>query len=134
MSATQESLPPRPRRFTRRRLLVYSALGLLALIIIGALLGYLYLRSEKFKRFAATEIEQADEAYGLRAGVGSYEAGRGFRTIALRDLQLFNRQTDPLIATIVRVTVSLSIRDPFALELGREIVFDRLELEGVDLW
>ncbi|MGH9835345.1 MAG: hypothetical protein ACRD9Y_20175, partial [Blastocatellia bacterium] len=113
---------------------MYSALGLLGLIIISVLLGYLYLRSEKFQRFAATEIEKAVEAYGLRAEVGGFEPGRRFRTITLRDLKLFNRQTDQLIATIDRATVSLSIRDPFALKLRREIVFDRLELDGVDLW
>lgn len=134
MSASQESLPPRPRRFTRQRLLVYSFLGLLGLILIGALLGYLYLRSERFKRFAATQTEKALEAYGLRAEIGGFEPGRGFRTFTLRDLKLFNRQTGQLIAVIDRATVSLSIRDPFALNLRREIVFDRLELEGLDLW
>lgn len=134
MSASPDSFPPRRRRFTRRRLLVYSALGLLAFIIIAALLLLLYLRSDRFNRFVITEIEKALEAYGLRAEIGSFEPGSDLRTATLRDIKLFNRQTDQLIATINRATVSLTMRDPFALKLRREIVFDRLELDGVDLW
>src|SRR5262249_59280328 len=55
-------------------------------------------------------------------------------TFTLHDIKLFNLQTDQLIATIDRATVSLTVRDPFALKLSREIVFDRLELVGLDLW
>lgn len=134
MSAPPESLPPRPRRFTRRRLLVYSALGLLAFIIIACLILLLYLRSERFNRFVITEIEKALEEYGLRAEIGGFKPGRGLRAVTLQDVKLFNRQTGQLIATTDRATFSLTIRDPFALRLRREIVLDRLELEGFDLW
>jgi len=133
MSATLEDLPPPPRRSTRRRMLVYSALGLIALIIIAVLLALLYLRSEKFNRFVATEIEKALEDYGLLAEIGDLKMGRGFRTVTLRNVKLFNRQTGQLIATIERATVSITIRDPFALKLRREIALDRLEITGVDL-
>lgn len=54
---------------------MYSALGLLAFIIIAALLLLLYLRSDRFNRFVITEIEKALEAYGLRAEIGSFEPG-----------------------------------------------------------
>src|SRR5215813_5537098 len=134
MSATPEDLLPPPRRFTRRRLFVYSALGLIGLVVIAILLGLLYLRSERFNRFLSIEIEKALEAYGLRAEIGKAEPGSGFRTFTLRDLKLFNRQTNQIIASVDSARVSLTIRDPFALKLSREIVFDRLELDGVDLW
>src|SRR4030095_15285706 len=45
-----------------------------------------------------------------------------------------NRQTGQYISTSDRARASLTIRDPFALRLRREIVFDRLELGAVDLW
>src|SRR5262245_11546874 len=133
MSATPEDLLPPPRRFTRRRLFVYSALGLIALLIIAVLIGLLYLRSEKFNQFLTTEIEKALKTYGLRVEIGKAEPGSGLRTFTLRDLKLINLQTDQLIATIDSATVSLTIRDPFAFKLSREIVFDRLELDGLDL-
>jgi multisubunit Na+/H+ antiporter MnhB subunit len=71
MSARTEDL--RPRRFTRRRLFKYSALGLIALAVIAALIALLYLRSEKFNRYLAIEIEKALEAYGLRAEIENVE-------------------------------------------------------------
>src|SRR5215467_11033736 len=111
MSTTPEDLPPRPRRFTRRRLLVYSALGLIAFVLIAVLLGLLYLRSDRFNRYVTIEIEKALEAYGLRAEIGGLEPGRGFRKFTLRNVKLFNLQTDQLIATIDRATVSFTIRD-----------------------
>src|SRR5262245_25767545 len=131
MSARREDLPPPPRRPTRRRLFVYSALGLIALIILAILF---YLRSDRFNRFLAIEIEKALEAYGLRAEIGGVEPELGSGAITLRNVKLFNRQTGQLIARIDRGRASLTIRDPFALRLSREIVFDRLELDGVDLW
>src|SRR5215470_14912718 len=114
MSARMEDLPPRPRRSTRRRLFVYSALGLIALVIIAVL--------------------TALEAYGLRAEVEKVEPEFGSSAVTLRSVKLFNRQTGQLVATIDRARASLTIRDPLALRLRREIVFDRLELDAVDLW
>src|SRR4030095_13019597 len=134
MSARTEDLPPRPRRSTRRRLFVYSALGLIALGIMAVLIALLYLRSDRFNRFLAIEIEKSLEAYGLRAEVEKVEPEFGSSAVTLRNLKLFNRQTGQLIATIDRARASLTIRDPFALRLRREIVFDRLELGAVDLW
>src|SRR5262252_10640758 len=133
MSARMEDLPPRPRRFTRR-LFVYSALGLIALVFIAVLITLLYLRSERFNRFLAIEVEKALEAYGLRAEIGGGEPEFGSGAVTLHDVKLFNRQTGQLIATIGRARASITIRDPFALRLRREIVFDRLELDGGDLW
>ncbi len=133
MSARMEDLPPVRRRFTRRRLFVYSALGLIALVVVAVLIAILYLRSERFNRFVAVEIERAAEGYGLRAEIGAVKPEFGSGAVTLQDVKLFNLQTDQLIAVIDRAKVSLTIRDPFALRLRREIVFDRLELEGGDL-
>src|SRR5262245_10600289 len=134
MSARTEDLPPRPRRFTRRRLFKYSALGLIALAVIAALIALLYLRSEKFNRYIAIEIEKALEAYGLRAEIEKVEPEFGSGAVTLRDLRLFNRQTGQLIATRGRASASFTIRDRFAFRLRREIVLDSLDIDAVDLW
>src|SRR6185295_1299572 len=118
----------------RRRLVVYLALVLIALIIIAALIAFLYIRSERFNRFLALEIDKALEAYELRAETEKVEPDLGAGAVTLRNLKLFNRQTGQLIATVGSASASLTIRDPFALRLRREVVFDRLELNGVDLW
>src|SRR5262245_56081304 len=98
MSARSEDLPHLRRRFTRRRLLVYWALGLIGPVIIAVLIAFLYLRSERFNRYLAIEIEKALEAYGLRAEVGGGEPEFGSGAITLRNLKLFNRQTGQPIA------------------------------------
>jgi outer membrane protein insertion porin family len=130
-----EDLPRLRRRFPRRRrLFVYSVLGLIALVLIAVLIAFLYIRSEKFNRFLAIEIDKALESYGLRAETERVEPEFSDGAITIRNLKLFNRRTGQLIATIGRASASITIRDPFAFRLRREIVFDRLELDGVDLW
>ncbi|MGH9938316.1 MAG: hypothetical protein ACREAM_18895, partial [Blastocatellia bacterium] len=94
----------------------------------------LYLRSERFNRFLTIEIEKALESYGLRAEIGEVKPEFGSSAVTLRSLKLFNQQTGQLIATIDRARASITIRDLFALRLRREIVFDRLDLDEVDLW
>src|SRR5262245_60298565 len=127
MSARMEDLPRQRRRFPRRRrLFVYSALGLIAVFIIAVLIAFLYIRSEKFNRFLAIEIDKALEGYGLRAETEKVEPEFGSGSITLRNLKLFNRRTGQLIATIGRAGASITIRDPFAFRLRREVVFDRL--------
>src|SRR5262245_61354992 len=98
MSARTEDLPPRPRRSTRRRLFVYSALGVIALAVIAALIALLYLRSERFNRFLTIEIERALEAYGLSAEIEKVEPELGPGAVTLRNVKLFNLQTGQLIA------------------------------------
>src|SRR5262247_1009356 len=104
MSARMEDLPPLRRRFPRRRLFAYSVLGLIAIVVVAVLIALFYVRSERFNRFLAIEIEKALEAYGLRADVESVkpEFGPEFGAgeITLRNLKLFNRQTGQLIAMI----------------------------------
>src|SRR5262252_4691338 len=119
MSAPPDSLPPRSRRSMRRRLLSVI-LGLIAFVSLAFLVVLLYLRSERFNRVLTVELEKALENYGLRAEIGRLRPGHYFRTFTLRDVKLFNLQTGQLIATINRATVSLHIRDPFALKLRRE--------------
>lgn len=111
-----------------------AAIALMAIIAMAILSGLLYIRSERFNRYVVGEIEQALKQYGLRAEVGSFEPGRRFRTVTLRRIKLSNQQTGQLIATLASATVSLTIRDPFALSLQREVVFDRLDLDGLELW
>jgi hypothetical protein len=89
-----EDLPRLRRRFPRRRrLFVYSVLGLIALVLIAVLIIFLYLRSEKFNRFLAIEIDRALESYGLRAEAEKVEPEFSDGAITIRDLKLFNRRT-----------------------------------------
>lgn len=133
MSTTPDSLTPPPPRRSRRRLFAYIGLGALGLIILLALAGLLWLRSDRFNRFAGREIDQALRQYGLRAEIGDFDIGRGLRTATLRNVKIYNLQTGQLIATVDRATVALEVREPFALRLSREVVFQKLDVEGLDV-
>src|SRR5215510_14590320 len=113
MSARMEDLPRLRRRFPRRRLFVYSVLGLIALIVIAVLISFLYIRSERFNRFLAIEIDKALESCELRAETEKVEQEFGAGSVTLRNMKLFNRRTGQLVATIGRAGVSVTIRDPF---------------------
>ena len=73
------------------RLFKYSALGLIALAVTAALIAFLYLRSEKFNRYLAIEVEKALESYGLRAEIEKVEPELGSGAVTLRDVKLFNQ-------------------------------------------
>lgn len=133
MSTTPDSLTPPPPRRSWRRLFVYVGLGALGLLLLLVLGGLLWLRSDRFNRFAGREIDQALREYGLRAEIGGFDIGRGLRTATLRDIKIYNLQTGQLIATVDRATVALEVREPFALRLSREVVLQTLDVEGLDL-
>ena len=133
MSHTPES-PSAKRRFTRRQQLLFIGLGALALIVVLALAGLLYLRSGRFNRYLAGEIEAAMKDYGMRAEVGGFELAWGLRTATLRDLKLYNQQTGQLIATLDRATLTAEVREPYAFRFSREIVLHELKLDGFQLW
>ncbi|MCI0662190.1 MAG: translocation/assembly module TamB domain-containing protein [Acidobacteria bacterium] len=122
------------RRWSRpKRVLV--AFGILALLI-GLFLfgGWLYLRSERFNRFAVEEIKSSLRNYGLRAEVGGTEISLQDQTARLRDFKLFNDQTGQPIVSIKTVELSVLVREPYALRLNREIELQKLNLKGVDLY
>jgi outer membrane protein assembly complex protein YaeT len=133
MSTTPASLPPQ-RHWLNRRKLLWIGLGVFLLIALLVIAGWLYLRSERFNRYLVRQIENALLDYGLRAEIGEFKLQWKGRTIRIGRVQLFNRQTGQLIATVNDLSLVADIRDPFALSLRREILLKRLELGGLDLY
>ncbi|MGH9939747.1 MAG: hypothetical protein ACREAM_26200, partial [Blastocatellia bacterium] len=131
-SSSPETSPnPRPRRLKRRLIAIAGAILLIAII---ALAVRVYIRSEKFNRYVAGEIEAKLRESGLRAEIGSFGISWDTQTARLRDLKIFNERTNQLVATIKRADTLTEIRDPFALKLSREIVIKKVEVEGVDFY
>jgi outer membrane protein insertion porin family len=130
MSTTPESVAP--RRPWRKRLLRLAALLLVLLIVLGLGVG-LYLRSKRFSRLVADQIEKGARDYGLRVEVGEFGYRWALKTARLHDLQIYNQQTGQLIATIKLADLTVSLPDLYALKLQRQVVFEKLALDGVDL-
>lgn len=136
MSTTFASPPPPPRRrwLTRRKLLLAAGLGLVSLVVILILAGFLFVRSERFNRYLVGQVEQALLDYGLRAEIGALKIEWARRAVTLERVKLFNRQTNQLVASIDSLSLDAEIRNPYALSLRREIELEELGLSGLDLY
>ncbi len=129
--AVQPSPKPRPRRLKR---LLIALIGVVLLVALAALSGWIYLRSENFNRYVADEIKAKLSEFGLRGEIGGFGISWDAQTASLRDLKIYNQQTGQLVAAIKSADILTEIRDPFALKLSREIVIRKLAVESVDLY
>src|SRR5262245_50511643 len=116
----------------RKRLLWigFSAFSLLALLILA---GLLYVRTGRLNRYISSQVVEALGAYGLRVEIGNFNISWGFQTAKIGDIKIYNQQTGQLIATVDRAEMKVQIREPFALQLRREIIFKSLELTNPKL-
>jgi outer membrane protein insertion porin family len=130
---TNDSPPPQHTSIFRRWYFWVALTGvvLVTAVIVG---GWYFYRSGRVNEYVARQIEMALQEYGVRAEVGGFEIGRGIRTATLRNVKFYNQATGQLIGTLDRAVVELSITDLYALNLRRNVVFQRLELEKLDLY
>ncbi len=121
---------PRPRFFHRW----YFRATVAGVVLLAALVwAWLAYRAGKLNQYVARQVEAAALDYGVRAEVGGFELGRGIRSATLRDVKFYNQTTGQLLGTLGRGVVDLRITDLFALNLRRNVVFQRLELENLDV-
>src|SRR5262245_43160370 len=116
----------------RKRLLWigFSGLSLLALLILA---GLFYVRTGRLNRYISSQVVEALSEYGLRVEIGNFNISWGFQTAKIGDIKIYNQQTGQLISTVERAEMKVQIREPFALQLRREVIFKRLELTNLNL-
>src|SRR5262249_5234980 len=120
-------------RYARRKRLLWTGFGVFSLLALLVLAGLLYVRTGRLNRFISSQVVEALGAYGLRAEIGNFNLSWGIQTAKIGDIKIYNQQTGQLIATIDQVEMKAQIREPFALQLRREIIFKRLELTNLNL-
>src|SRR5215813_643072 len=133
MDQTPETPYVEQRRYSRRKRLLWIGFGIFSLLAILVLAGLVYVRTGKLNRYISNQVVEALGAYGLRAEIGEFNITWGAQTAKIGAIKIYNQQTGQLIATIDRVDMKVQIREPFALQLRREIVFERLELINLNL-
>src|SRR5262249_1578414 len=119
--------------YARRKLLLwigFSAFSLLALLILA---GLLYVRTGRLNRYISSQVIEALGAYGLRVEIGNFNISWGIQTADIGDIKIYNQQTGQLIATVGQAEMKVQIREPYALQLRREVIFKRLELTNLNL-
>ncbi|HMX29791.1 MAG TPA: hypothetical protein PKC13_29670, partial [Blastocatellia bacterium] len=117
----------------RKRFLI-ALLGLFLLGGIAGISAWLWLRSEKFNQFVAGEIKAKLLEFGLRGEIGSFGFAWDTQTARLKDLKIYNQQTNQLLATVGSLEVQTEIRDLYALKLNREVTLKKLSLNGVEVF
>ncbi len=133
MEQSSNGSPSRTRTSLFRRWYFWVGLSSLVLLLASLAFAWFYYRSGKLNRYVATQIEAALLEYGVRAEVGGFEIGRGIRSATMREIKLYNQTTGQLIGTVDRAVVEIRITDLYALNLKRNVVFQRLELSNLDL-
>src|SRR5215510_11829336 len=119
--------------YARRKRLLWIGFGVFSLLALLVLAGLLYVRTGRLNRYISSQVVEALGSYGLRVEIGNFNISWGIQTAKIGDIKIYNQQTGQLIATVDRAEMKVQIREPFALQLRREIIFKRLELTNPKL-
>ncbi|HEX5085439.1 MAG TPA: translocation/assembly module TamB domain-containing protein, partial [Blastocatellia bacterium] len=105
-------------------------------LIVGTLVFavWLYIRSESFNKYVAGKIKSKLREFGLRAEIGSFGVSWDTQTARLRDLKIYNEQTNQLVATVEKLDTLIEISDPLALDTSREIAVRDVAVEGANFY
>jgi len=111
-----------------KRTIGWTVAGLVALLLIAAIAGYLYLKSESFQQYALREIvKQANLATGGRAEIGRLDFNLSTLTAHLYNITLHGKETSaqpPLLHAdelTVRIEILSALHRKVAL---RELLLD----------
>src|SRR5262249_57938236 len=133
MDRTRETPSIEQPWYARRKRLLWIGFSVISLLALLILAGLLYVRTGKLNRYISSQVVEALSEYGLRVEIGNFNISWGFQTAKIGDIKVYNQQTGQLIATVDQAEMKVQIREPFALQLRREIIFKRLELTNLDL-
>ncbi len=134
MNQPPESPPVRLSWPARHQRLVAGGLVFLLLIVVIAISAIYYIRSGRLDQYIVVQVQAALKENGLRAEVGSLEVAWGIRTAKVRDVKIYNDQTNQLIASLDQAELVVEIPNPFALRLQREVIFKRLDLKNLQAY
>jgi outer membrane protein assembly complex protein YaeT len=133
VKTSADGSPPEPKgRSVRRRVLALVGM-LLVVASLAGLVTILYLRSARFNRTAVSFIEAKLGEYGMRVEIGSFGFTLNPQTARLKNFRIYNAASGELMAQIDQVDLAAAIRDPLGLRRKRELVLERVRLEGLEL-
>src|SRR5262245_21594600 len=130
---TQETPSIQQPWYARRKRLIWIGFSVFSLLALFVLACLIYVRTGRLNRYISGQVVEALGDYGLRVEIGNFNISWGFQTAKIGDIKIYNQQTGQLIATVERAEMKVQIREPFALQLRRELIFKRLELTNLNL-
>lgn len=131
-----EPLTPqgRYRRWLTRRNAFIATLAIATLIVSLILVGIITYRLGYVDRYVANQIKSTLAQYGIRAEIKEFHTAFGPRSVEMRDIELYDAQTNERLGKIDRMLATVRIEDLYALNLRRNINLESLEIDGLELW
>src|SRR5262249_7845174 len=133
MDRTRETPSIEQPWYARRKRLLWIGFSVISLLALLVLAGLLYVRTGRLNRYISSQVIEALSEYGLRVEIGNFNISWGVQTANIGDIKIYNRQTGQLIATVDQAEMKVQSREPYALQLRRDVIFKRLELTNLNL-
>jgi translocation and assembly module TamB len=111
-----------------KRIVGWSLAGLVGLLLVAAISGYLYLKSNSFRQFALRKIEaEADQATGGRSQIGGLDFSLSTLTAHLNNITVHGTEApgQPALLHADKLTVGLKILSA----LHRHVVLSELVID-----
>jgi translocation and assembly module TamB len=122
------------RRWLTRRNAFIATLAIATLVVALILIGIISYRLGYVDRYVANQIKSTLAEYGIRAEIKEFHTAFGPRSVEMRDIELYDAQTNERIGKIDRMLATVRIEDLYALNLRRNINLETLEIDGLELW
>ena len=128
----ENPLPP-PRRSWLSQRNVLLLLGVPLLIILLLLLaGFVAVRTGYVGRYLEQQVVAQLDDIGIRTEIGAFEQTFSPLGVNLRDVKLYDKQNNDLIATIKSLKLAATVTDLYALNLRRNVRLDSAEIDGLE--
>jgi translocation and assembly module TamB len=121
----------RRRRFFTRKNIFKTLLVAFVVVTVLALAVY---RLGYVDRYIEYRVRAKLDQFGIRGEIGSFKTTLSPRTAELRDLKLYDKQTNEQLGKIDRAYFTFTVTDLFALGLSRNVKFDTIELDAAEVW
>jgi len=134
----QPEQPPTPQKkrrriFTRRNFL-FTVISVSVLVVLVVLALFAVYKLGYVDSNIQTRIINKLDQYGIRAEIGKFTTTLSPNTAEVRDLKLYDKQSGEFLGKIDRAHFTFTITDLLALSLTRNVRFDVIELDGVEVW
>lgn len=130
---TKSAGKKRRRFFTLKNLFRLSVVAVVALFVVLLIALVAYRLGVVDNYVEARTVAKLDQ-YGIRAEIGNLGTSPSPKSAELKDIKLYDKLTGEPLGKVDRIYTTFTFLDLFALSLTRNIRFDTIEVEGLEVW
>lgn len=130
---TKSAGKKRRRFFTLKNLFRLSVVAVVALFVV-LLIALVAYRLGVVDNYVESRTVAKLDQYGIRAEIGSLGTSPSPKSAELKDIKLYDKLTGEPLGKVDRIYTTFTFLDLFALSLTRNIRFDTIEVDGLEVW